>query len=227
MRNKRKTYLKVLRHFVYNHNSTIQELADSMNVYYTTAMRRLSELHDYIELKSLRPSKRGKNQRVYEIKPWGLVYFFLMEFENVIDDLGQIAEKHKYKLLTFKYWKLFQEKGLEEIIKKRFFASISSERVYTINRLFMDEIRPFKGEGSAYGIDYKVLGFDFMNASIETTRSLMNEEDWMGFLKIWELVSEIDELRRTREEHFFLEEQAAKEKLRNIEHWRNFSPTEN
>ena len=81
-----------------------------------TVLKALDELLGYSNINKSEP-QGPRNAMPYTITSRGINYFFRKRRDILVENIDEIAKKHKDKSYMFKYWDEFKKKGISEDIK--------------------------------------------------------------------------------------------------------------
>jgi len=230
--------INCLKFFALNKEGTVEEVAEFINKDYTTAMRTIKKLgkRGLIRLERLeRTNTKGREKKIYRITLRGLFLWMIIERRDAEENFEKIVSAHKDKLLTFKKWQYFKEKGLAEYIKAKFFESLSHYEFIEASfpllmKLTYGDISPTGSSFTFLQVDEEALAkpadFDILQLNLMTyppehvKRNFKNE--WENLVSLYKAIEEDYELKRFKDMIIFEREREYDQKLKAINAWKQF-----
>jgi len=224
-----KTITKCLEFFALNNEGTVEQVAKYINRDYTTALRIIKKLLPrYIQLERIEsPVRKGRETKVYRITLHGLFCWMAVNKKVAEEKFEKIIEAHKERLLTFKKWEYFKDKGLADYIKNKFFQSILHYQIFTMGffpaaytLIYGRPMIPLANEkGVANAADFDILQLNrLMFPPNYVKRNFKNE--WKNLISLYKAIEEDYELKRFKDMIIFERERELNEQLKAIQDWK-------
>lgn len=219
-----------LEFFALNKEGTTRELTAFLHKDYSTASRIIGKLTqiDLIKIERLQKTKvKGKQQQVYRIMLPGLFQYMHTNTENARLKFEKITEAHNDKLLTFKTWPYLKSRGLENLIKDRFFASLQNYLISRTVTFWLFSIQQNKpgfpkmrqDKNTARAADADILGMPFMVRPPDHIKRIIGKKKWVDLMKLFKAIEENYELRTFQTEFLFWLKRDAEERLKALTEW--------
>ena len=222
------TDIRILRLLAENKEYAQYDMWRAINKNYRTILRRLPILEKagLIQVVRLEPSEKGgKEKKIYRITLQGLRFWVLMEPKVAEDKFELIAKAHKDKLLVFKKWSYFKQKGLANFIKQSFFEGITQltfleAMLYFAHSKVTGDFPKERvdDEKIAENINIAALKL-FIGTPLELVKKSAQDK-WGLMLKLYKAIMQDKELREFVEKIIKRKESELKRNLKTLEGWK-------
>lgn len=224
---KEASLLTPLHYLALHKEGTIEEIARIAGKNYSTILRSTNQLvkNGFVFIRFERTAPKGKELRYYALTLGGLKAHLSRNL--TVSEVREVAKAHKDRLLVFKKWDKFVAAKCEEEIFSRLKEALSLEQRSGLLQCNFDFHALFGRIGqkeNAFSyldlFDASVLGLTFMDQPIDYVRE--NSPQWAALQKIWRIVEEDYELRKSRDEFLSYLEREHNEGIKAVAEWRSY-----